>query len=331
MGRDPDSKWAHWLALSRRNKPESMFGTSSSNSFPSSLSEASSNIADRRPLYSHSSATSSFPFLSANEDGSRDARSFASHKQYGNVSALNTRDMDSSWVAWFTERWHQRQLTDLPDSMMPGKAYSSGPSFPNPNRALSPIETQQMQIQKNSTLQGIENAVVSNTATSTASDVFSSAETSSPLLSSMDKFLDPDIDSMGTFTELLSDFSSTLPFDPTNTPANGFAEPCGPAELDDENLAWLEEQHVCPHDLSYESEKSSPTCKRSHEGYPRDCPPDGQTYLENIANKKQKTFHPWTNRLDTSSPFSQCIGIQPNCLEKERLRRNRPESGGRIT
>lgn len=306
MGRDPDSKWVHWLALSRRNNPGSMSGTLSSSSSPSSPSKASSKISDGKPLRSRSSATSYFALLSANGDGSNDGRSFANHKQYGNVSGLTTRDMDSSWVASFTEHWHQRQCADMPEKMVQEKAHSLEQPFLNINKTLSPSETQQLQMQTNSLPQDPENGVVSNTATtaSTAPAVSSSVGITSPLPSPLNNLLDSDIDSLGTFTEFLSSFYCALPFDATDTQANGAAAPCATAGLDYGDLTWLEEQHAYPLNTSDVLGGSSPTSKRSREGYPGDYTNDGQTHLENVTNKKQKTFHPWTNRLETSSPFS---------------------------
>ena len=308
MGRDPDSKWVHWLALSRRNTPGSMLDTLSSNSFPSSLSKASSNIGDSRPLRSRSSATSYFDLLSANEDGSIDSRPFANHKQHGNASGLTTRNMDSSWVAWFTERWHQRQLANMPDEVMQGKTHSSEQSSLNINKALSPSETQQLQMQKTGLPRDPENAVVSNiTTTTTASAIPNSMEATCPLASPSNNLLDSDIDSLDTFTELLSNFCSALPFDPANTQANEAAELCATAGLDDGDLTWLEEQHAFPLSISDESGKSSPTSKRSREEYPGEYTNDVQSHLENTTNKKQRIFHPWTNRLETSSPFPSSV------------------------
>lgn len=116
MGRDPDSKWAHWLVLSRRDRPGSMLGTFSLNCFPSSPSKPSSNVGDSKPLLSRSNGTSYFALLSTNEHGSTDRRSSVNYKQHGNVSGLTTRDVDfRGWVAWFTERWRQRQFAEMPD------------------------------------------------------------------------------------------------------------------------------------------------------------------------------------------------------------------------
>ena len=303
MGRDPDSKWVHWLALSRRNNPDSTSSTLSSSPSSSSLSKASSNIGDSRPLRSRSSATSYFALLSASEDGSNEGRSFAKHKQHGNVSGLTTRGMDSSWVAWFTERWHQHQLAEMPDKMMQEQAHSSEQSFLNINKTLSPSESQQLQMQRNSLPQDPENAAVFNTATTTASAVASSVGGTSPLSSPLNDLLDSDIDSLGTLTELRSSFYSALPFDSTNTQANRAAEPGATAGFDDGDLTWLEEQHAFPLSIGDESGQSSPRSKRSREGYPGDYTNDGRTHRENITNKKQKIFHSWPNRLETSSPF----------------------------
>ena len=281
MGRDTDSKWVEWLALSRRNSPGSTFGASPSIPSPSSPSKASST---------RSSATSYFALLSANEDGSNDGRSSsANHKQNGNISGSTTRDMDSSWVAWFTERGHQCQLVDMPE-IRREKSHGSDRSFLNMNKTLSPTETQQPQMQRYSLPQDPE---TSNTATTTASAVSISVGTTTPLPSPLDNHWDSNIDSLDT--ELLSTFWSPLPFDPTNTQANEAAGPCATAGLDDGDFTWLDEQHAFPFHLSEESGKSSAGSKRSREEYSGDYTNDGQTHLESITNKKQRICHPWTN------------------------------------
>ena len=290
MGRDTDSKWVEWLASSRRNSPGSACGASSISS-PSSPSKASST---------RSSATSYFALLSANEDGSNDGRSsFANHKQHCNISGSTTRGMDSSWVAWFTEHGHQGRFTDMPDQIMREKGHGSERSFLNINKTLSPTETQQLQMQRYSLPQDPE---ISNTATTTASAVSVSMGTTSPLPSPSDNLWDSNIDGLGT--DLLSTFWSALPFDPTNTQADEAAGPCATAGLDDGDFSWLEEQHAFPFNRSEESGKSSPGSKRSREEYPGDYTDHGRTQLETIANKKQRIYHPWTNPLEKSSPFS---------------------------
>ena len=311
MGRDADSQWVHWLALSRHNKPASMSGTLSSGPFPSSPSKASSNIGDSKPLRPRSSATNYFALLSANEDGHHDGRSFTNHKQHGNVSGLTTRDMDSSWVAWFTEREHQHQLADVTETLMRERARSFEQSFLNNNdKSLPPSGIQQLQLQSNSRPQGPENAVLSNTATTTsASAGFGSVGTTSPLPFSVNNFLDSDIDSLDTFSELLSGFGPALPSEPSNIQANGAAGPCDTDGFDDGDFTWLEAQHACPLSISDESGLSSPNSKRSREEYPGGYPTnDGQTLLEGITtSKKQKFVHPWAGRLDTSSPSSSSV------------------------
>ena len=210
--------------------------------------------------------------------------------------------MDSSWVAWAAERWQQRQPADTPGNIMQECAYSSEQSFLDINQTLPPSET--LQMQKYSLPRDPENVVVSPTATTTTSVVSGSVGTTSPVPSPLNNLLDPDIDSLGTFTELLSNFYSALPFDPTSAPANTSARPCVTTTgLDDGSFTWLEEQHPFALHTSDESGQSSPTGKRGREGCYPGCeyPHDGHGHLESIANKKQKTFPPWNDRPETSS------------------------------
>ncbi|MCJ1387244.1 hypothetical protein MMC18_000084 [Xylographa bjoerkii] len=288
-----------------------MFDTSPSSFIPSSPSRPSSYIGDSRPLRSRSSATSYFALLSANEDGSNDGESFANHKPRGSTSGLTPRDMQSSWVAWFTERWHKHQLADMPDNMVQEKAPGTEQSFLNINKTLTTSEAQQLQMQKHYLPRDPEYAVVSNPATTTtASTVVSSVGTTSPLPSPSDNLLDFDVDSLDTFSELLSNFCSTLPFDATKTQAHGAAGPCGTTGLNDGDFTCLEEQHTFPLHMSDESGNTSPTSKRSREGYPGDYTNDDQAQLENITNitsKKQKTLHSWNHHPETLSPFSSNV------------------------
>lgn len=109
MGKDPDSKWVHWLALRRGNSPDSLL---SSSPFPSSFSKTSSPSSN--PMFPRSSATSYFSLLSAD-----DSRSFANRKMHqGNAFGLATQDMDSLWVACFRKRWNQHHAADVPDKAM---------------------------------------------------------------------------------------------------------------------------------------------------------------------------------------------------------------------
>lgn len=293
MGRDTDSKWVQWLALSRRHNPGSTFATPPSSSSPSPPSKASST---------RSSATNYFALLSAKEDGSNDGRSsFANHKQHGNVSGSTTCDMDSSWVARPTERWHQRQLSGLPDQITREKDHGPERSFLSMDKTLSPAETQQTHMQRYSLPQGPADPVVSNTATTTASAVSTLVRATSPLRSPLDTLWDSDIDSLGT--ELLSNYCSALPFDPIETQTNEAAGPCATVGLDDRDFNWLEGQHAFPINTREEWDEQSFGGKRSHEDYHNDHTNDGQTHPDNLTNKKQRISHSWTNYLETRSPF----------------------------
>lgn len=290
MGRDPDSKWARWLALSRQDGPGSTFDTCSSSS-PASLSSASPNIGNNKPLRPRSSATSYFALLSTNKNGSIDGRSFANNKQHGNVSGLMSRNMDSSWVAWFTERWQQGQLADACDRVIQEKAHSSDQSPLDSNKTQLSFENQRLPTQKNSIAQDPEKGAVSNTPLTTASVISSSAGISSTWPSPSSNFLNADIDSLDAFTELLPNFDSTFPFDPTNAQANGAEGSNDMTEFDDADLVWLEEQHEFPPNISDESRIQSPSNKRGREGYHGNYTNDYQNQLIDLTNKRQKIFH----------------------------------------
>ena len=307
MGRDPNLKWVHWLARSRRDNPGSMFDTLSSSSFPSSLYKESSIVGNSKSVRSRSSATNYFTLLSANEDGSSDGRQFANHKQHGNIPGLTTRDIDYSWVARFAE--HQHQQADMPRNMVQEKAHSSEQSFLNINKTLPPTERQRLQMRKNSLPQDPENAVVSNITTTTASAFSSSLGTTSPLPSPLNNLWDFDVDSLGS--DYLCNIRSPLPFDPTDTQANGAAGPCATTGLDNEDLSWLDKRHPFPLYTNDEPEKSSPTRKRRREEYPGDYADDGQTHLEDVTKRNQRIFHPWTDRHESSSPFAFSLTTQP--------------------
>lgn len=294
MGRDTDSKWVQWLALSRRNNPGSTFATSPSSSSPSSPYKGSST---------RSSATSYFALLSAKEDGSNHGRSsFANHKQHGHVSGSTTHDIEPSWVTRPSERWHQGQLSDMPDQITREKSNGSERSFLNIDKILSPTETQQLQMQRYNLPQDPENAVELSTATTTASAVSISVGATSPLPSPLDPLWDSEIDSLGT--ELLSNLCSVLPIDPIDTQEKEAAGPCATVGLDDGDFTWLEGQHAFAFNMSGDLGELNPGGKRGYEEYPGGHTNDGQIHLESVTNKKQKFSHPWTSRLETSSSFS---------------------------
>ena len=299
MGRDPSSKWVHWLAHSRRSGIDSTLDTTSSNSLPSSLFQSSSNAGDCNLLPSRSITTSYFALLSANEHGFGDSRLYANRdKQHGNNPRLTTRDVDSSWVAWFAERWHQRQPADISDEIVQEKAHSPEQSFRNINKILSlPKETQKLNPQNNLS-PGPENAVISeiDSATSPTSAVPDSEGPINPLPSPLINLWDFDIDSLST--EFLPDFdsfgSNNTPasdfdsFGSTNTPANGAYATAMP---DDEDLTWLEEPHAFFFNISDELKRANPTTKRMREEYPGDYTVEGHTGLEYNANKKQRILY----------------------------------------
>ena len=284
MGRDPNSKWMHWLAHSRRSGIESTLDTMSSNSLPSSLFHSSSNAGDCKVLPSRSITTSYFALLSANEHGFGDGRLGANRdKHHGHNPRVTARDVDSSWVAWFAERWHQRQPADISDEIFQEEAHSSEQPFRNINKTLlSPPETQKLKPQNKLSL-GSENAVLSDTATSPTSAIPSSEGPINPLPSPLINLWDFDIDSLST--EFLPDFDS---FGSINTPANGA---CATATPNDEDLTWLEEPHAFAFSISDESKRASPTSKRIREEYPGDYTIEGQIGLEDNTNKKQRMWY----------------------------------------
>lgn len=325
-GRDPDSKWAHCLALSRRYNPGPTLNTNSLTSSSSSTSRALSNISDSKPLQSYSSATSYFALLSANEEHLIDGRSLANHKENGNhkqqgsVSGSTRRDMDSLWVAWFTERWHQHQLADAPDQMIQAKSSNSEQFFPQSPKTPSPSGIRQRPTQKNGHAQDPENAARSKT-TSVRSVVADSVETITPWSSSPNDFLNPDTDSFDTFPELPPNFDSLMPFNPIIPPANEATGPCATAQLDDdEDFTWLGDQPAFPLNTDDESGPSSPSHKRNREEYPGGYSPvdvdvsvnvNAQTCQEERrTKKKQKTdhYHPCTHHhLRMPSPFCSSV------------------------
>ena len=286
MGRDPISKWIHWLAHSRRSEIDSTLDTMSSNSLPSSLFQSSSNAGDCKLLPSPSITTSYFALLSANDHGFGDGRICANRgKQHGNNQRLTARDVDSSWVAWFAERWHQRQPADVSDEVVQENAHSPEQPFRIGKKTLSsPTETQRPKPQNNLS-PGPENAVIYDTATATSSTsaVPTSEEPINPLPSSLSNIWDFDIDSIST--EFLPDLDS---FGSTNTPAN---EACATAMPNDGDLTWLEEPRAFPFNISDESKRASSTNKRIHEEYPGDYTTEGQTGLDCNANKKQRILY----------------------------------------
>ena len=283
MERDPNSKWVHWLAHSRRSGIDSTLDTMSSNSLPSSLFQSSSNAGDCKLLPSRSITTSYFALLSANEHGFGDGRLCANRdKQHGNNPRLTARDVDSSWVAWFAERWHQRQPADISDGIVQEKAHSPEQPFRNINKTLSsPTEIRKLKPQNNLS-PGPENSVISDTDTATSA-VPSSEGAINPLPSPLINLWDFDIDSLST--EFLPDFDS---FGSTNTPANGA---CATAMPNDGDLTWLEEPHAFPFNISDESKGTSHTSKRIREEYPGDYTTEGQAGLEYNANKKQRILY----------------------------------------
>ena len=284
MGRDPISKWVHWLAHSRRSGIDSTLDTMSSNPLPSSLFQSSPNAGDCKLLPSRSITTSYFALLSANEHGFGDGRLCANRdRQHGNNQRLTARDVDSSWVACFAERWHQRKPADMSDETVQEKAHSPEQSFRNGKKTLlSPTETQRLKPQSNAS-PGPENAVISDTVSSPSPAVPSSQGPVNPLPSSLFNLWDFDIDSLST--EFLPDFDS---LGSTNTPANGA---CATAMPNDGNLTWLEEPHAFPFNISDESKRASSTSKRIHEEYPGDYTTEGQTGLECNANKRQRILY----------------------------------------
>ena len=294
-GRNPDSKWVHWLTSSRRNSPRARRGTLSSSASPASRSRASSTISDNRHIRSRSSATSYFALLSANEDACHDCKPYSNPKQNSHGLGLTAQDMDSSWLSWFNDRWDQRQLPDMPDKMVQDQ------SFLNHNKTSSPSEIQPPHMQQFCLPQ--DSAVSGTAATST---VPSSVGTTSPWLSPSNVPLELDIDSLDNLNELLSNTTSTIPYDPTISQANGAAGTYATAGGLDGDFTWLDEQQAFPLNIKDEPGRatSPSSVKRGCEDFLGDFLDDGaQTHVDDITNKKQKTFHSWANHLETSSPF----------------------------
>ena len=343
VGRDPDSKWVQWLARSRQMNRNPAFDTSSSSPTSSAPFRASANISDSKPLHSCSSATSYFALLSANEDGSIESRASGYHKQHGSFSDLTKRDMDSPWVAWFTERSRQRQRVDMPDRMRQEGSRGSEQSFLDNNKVFSPSTASQLPTPKNTPSPGSHIATISaggaggggnnssynNTTTTTTTTsrpaIPSLTETNSTWLSPLSNFLDSDIDNLDTFTDLFPDFGSTIPFDSYNdAQANESTAPYAITGLDEgEDLAWLEDpqQLAFSHNIDAESEKPKPNpSKRTRAeqdpsdyfySYPNDAAAATHICLEEEpTNKHRKIFHSRANSnsnyaLPSSpSPFS---------------------------
>ena len=287
MGRDPNFKWVHWLALSRRNGPGSMSTEASSpDPFPPACFQPSPYVGDSKSL--RSSTTGYFALLSAGEKSSNDdATIFACRKHQGSVPSWSTRDMDSSWVAWFTGRCHQRQLPDIYHEPLQEEARNSYQSFPNVNNTPLPTDVSQDP---------------GTIATMTAPAVSSSEGMTSPLRSPLSSLWDMDIDSLST--EFLPDLCSASPFDLTDIQAYGAERPCATAWPDGGDFAWLEEQQALPLNLDDEPGNSGSASKRTREEYSGDYANDDQSPLKSIMNKKQRIIHPQTSRLESSSPYS---------------------------
>ncbi|KAI4169801.1 MAG: hypothetical protein LQ343_005450 [Gyalolechia ehrenbergii] len=290
MGKDLDSQWVHLLARNRRNINGS------------TLSKASPYTGDRKHARSHSSATSYFALLSASGHGSNAGRTFANHQKHGNVPGITIRDMDSSWVAWFTERWQERQLVDdMPVKTM--QEQGEQPFLDIPETLPHP-ETRRMQMQRNNLTQDQEDLLGFNHTTPPTSAISSSsAGTASPLPSPPNAQLDIDIDGLDTFNELLSNFCTATSLPPIPALANRSSAGVPTTVLDDGDFTWLEEQpNTFPIHMSDESGVSSPVSKRSREEYHGDYTTDGQHQREIVTSKKQKVLHPKTDWFDLPSP-----------------------------
>ncbi|KAL8934749.1 MAG: hypothetical protein Q9216_005753 [Gyalolechia sp. 2 TL-2023] len=321
MGKDLDSQWVHLLALNRRNINGS------------TLSKPPPKTGDRKHARSRSSATSYFALLSASEHGTGAGRTVASNQKHSTVPGMTTRDMDSSWVAWFTERWQQRQLVDdIPAGSTLLQEQAEQPFLDLSQKSLPHPETRQPQVQRYNLphhQQDQEDTRGFNHTTPETSAISSnSAGTTSPLPSPSNPQLDVDIDGLDTFTELLSNFCTASPFHPIPALANGSSSsssagagqgpgaggPTTAAVLDDgSEFTWLEEQPHNPFSgmhMSDESGLSSPASKRGREEYHHgDFTVDGgggggqHHQLDNVVNKKQKVLHhPTSDWFDVPSP-----------------------------
>ncbi|EAW12214.1 uncharacterized protein ACLA_061760 [Aspergillus clavatus NRRL 1] len=262
MGRDPDSRWVQWLALTRRNNPTSLSGTVSSCSSTSSLPINSSNLSDSGRLRSRSSATSYFALLSAAD--AQDARAQHHHAHKHSGSGTGPRYMDSSWVAWFNERGQRQDMTDEP-------LHTTHPFHAGSN--TYPESSLQMQAQSYlpETTTGLPPSAFLNPTTtpSAVSSICTATPFPSPLAGGV---MDTDMDA------LQRQFADYPPF-PVNF-TDG-VPPFDPAELDAGLLTWLDEQHAFA--FSVEEPAACPG-KRSLEGFPADVAVDH-------TGKKQKVYH----------------------------------------
>ncbi|KAI4184464.1 MAG: hypothetical protein L6R41_004709, partial [Letrouitia leprolyta] len=253
MGKDLDSQWVHLLAVNRRN----INGPS--------LSRASQNTSERKQhARSRSSATSYFALLSAGEHGSSAGRSSLYTQKASNIPSMTTRDMDSSWVAWFTERWQQRQLVDdtIGGRTFPDRTIytSSELAVPKSQTLSHPVTRQQQQqqqqqlMQQNNhpTQQDQEDALLFNHTTPATSEI-SSAGTTSPVPSPHMTNLDLDMDNLDTF---LSTFCTASSFpavpaltNPSSTSTSIQQRSSLPpsTNLDNGDFTWLEDQPQQPH------------------------------------------------------------------------------------
>lgn len=254
MGKDLDTQWVHLLAVNRSNI----------NGF--TLPKASSHSNDRkRHVRSRSSVTNYFALLSASEHGSNAGRSPAYNQKASIVPSMTTRDMDSSWVAWFTERWQQRQLVD--DIPGGGRTFSDHTSSelpfpknrtlphhsqPHPESQQQNQQQQQQQIQRHNN-QDQDDSLLFNHHNTPPTTAISSARTTSPVPTN----LDLDIENLDTF---LSNFCTGSSFPPVpalthnsssaSTSNNSNSIPHQPSTtnlVDDGAFTWLEDAQQPQH------------------------------------------------------------------------------------
>ena len=290
MEQDPDAKWARWLVESRRNGPTSPFGAST-DSHRSSL--GGSPGLDSHGLCTSSSATRYFALLSAHEDGYGDGRSFASHKSPAKACSPTTRDMDASWVAWFTKEWQERQPVFAPGERLEGDAHDpTEPPTDTATAAPAFMEDHQPLITITACLQRPENATVSNTINDTAAGASSSVGTADPTPPSMNNLFDcGPIDTMSSFAEILSQSGSTMPFELASTQTHGAAGPPVTVGLGEGDYIWFNAQNPFSSDVIAGTGMPSSSGKRSREVYSDEYAHDGQIHPRNVPIKKPRNIY----------------------------------------
>ncbi|GFF49075.1 hypothetical protein IFM51744_06990 [Aspergillus udagawae] len=255
MGRDPNSRWVQWLALTRRNNPACLSGAvSSPTSSTSSLPMACSNLGDSGRVRSRSSATSYFALLSAAADAHQ--RQDGRKQHYSGSGTSTAGHMDSSWVAWLNERSLQLQgggpVGDPMQSMPCTGHYASKPPVQSP--CCFP----------DSTAMPSSPFHISAFTTPTPPSMDSGAET--PFPSPLAPLTDADLDALSQQFPDFPDTPDGFPVCFTDSVAE--TDPFDPAELGAGLLTWLDEQHAFAFDLGEDAPVSPSKRGLNLEGYP---------------------------------------------------------------